>query len=335
MEFGTFDTRECEGAILAHSMKSGSVVIKKGHVLSGANIEVLLEAGIGTLTVARLGPDDLGENEAARRISTALVNNIPGLECSRAFTGRVNIYSGIHGLAMIDESRLRNINLVGFGITLATLPDMARVAPGRMVATLKIVTYGAPCGAVEHAEAIASGTISLKSVQFRSAGLVITVNPHDATGSNLVEKGKKVVEDRLSSLDMMLTEVRIVPHGVSAIGGALKDIRGEILLILTSSATSDVQDIGPLGLVNAGGEVKNFGIPVDPGNLLFHGLLEDRPVLGLPGCARSPALNGTDWFLERIACGLEITDSDIASMGAGGLLKEIPSRPQPRERKPR
>ncbi len=56
-----------------------------------------------------------------------------------------------------------------------------------------------------------------------------------------------------------------------------------------------------------------------------------RPVIGLPGCARSPALNGADWVLERLACGLAVSDADIAAMGVGGLLKEIPIRPQPRE----
>jgi molybdenum cofactor cytidylyltransferase len=56
-------------------------------------------------------------------------------------------------------------------------------------------------------------------------------------------------------------------------------------------------------------------------------------VVGLPGCARSPALNGADWVLERLACGLELADADIAAMGVGGLLKEIPQRPQLREPK--
>jgi molybdenum cofactor cytidylyltransferase len=35
--------------------------------------------------------------------------------------------------------------------------------------------------------------------------------------------------------------------------------------------------------------------------------------------------------LERLACGLPVGSADIARMGVGGLLKEIPTRPQPRE----
>jgi molybdenum cofactor cytidylyltransferase len=72
-------------------------------------------------------------------------------------------------------------------------------------------------------------------------------------------------------------------------------------------------------------------MPVDPGNLLFFGQLGGMPVIGLPGCARSPALNGADWVLERLICGLPVTSGDVADMGLGGLLKEVPSRPRPRE----
>jgi molybdenum cofactor cytidylyltransferase len=111
----------------------------------------------------------------------------------------------------------------------------------------------------------------------------------------------------------------------------LRDLPGEIALILTGSATSDLYDTAPQAVRAAGGTVARFGMPVDPGNLLFLGEQAGRPVVGLPGCARSPALNGADWVLERLACGVAVTGDDIAAMGVGGLLKEIPSRPQLRE----
>jgi molybdenum cofactor cytidylyltransferase len=75
-------------------------------------------------------------------------------------------------------------------------------------------------------------------------------------------------------------------------------------------------------------------MPVDPGNLLLLAHLDDRVVLGLPGCCRSPKPNGFDWVLQRIAAGITVTRADIMGMGVGGLLMEIPSRPQPREARP-
>ena len=105
------------------------------------------------------------------------------------------------------------------------------------------------------------------------------------------------------------------------------------MLILTGSATSDIDDVAPSALRAAGGQIERFGMPVDPGNLLFLGARDGQDVIGLPGCARAPALNGADWVLSRIVCGVPVSDSDIAGMGVGGLLKEIPTRPQPRRGK--
>jgi len=127
----------------------------------------------------------------------------------------------------------------------------------------------------------------------------------------------------------------IVQHRVAPLAEAISECNADMILILTGSATSDAMDVAPEALRAAGGEVTRFGMPVDPGNLLFIGRLQGAEVIGLPGCARSMALNGADWVLSRLACGLAVTSADIAGMGVGGLLKEIPSRPMPRTRKPR
>jgi molybdenum cofactor cytidylyltransferase len=55
----------------------------------------------------------------------------------------------------------------------------------------------------------------------------------------------------------------------------------------------------------------------------------------LPGCARSPKLNGFDWVLQRLFAGVPVTPSDVMGMGVGGLLKEIEVRPLPRDHAPR
>ena len=56
-----------------------------------------------------------------------------------------------------------------------------------------------------------------------------------------------------------------------------------------------------------------------------------RPVLGAPGCARSPKENGFDWVLMRLLAGLAVPREAIMGLGVGGLLMEIVTRPQPRE----
>src|SRR6185312_16690162 len=89
-------------------------------------------------------------------------------------------------------------------------------------------------------------------------------------------------------------------------------------------------DVIPAAIEHVGGAVEHFGMPVDPGNLLLIGKAGNVPVLGAPGCARSPVENGFDWVLMRLLAGLKVSRSDLTGMGVGGLLMEIVTRPQPR-----
>jgi molybdenum cofactor cytidylyltransferase len=107
------------------------------------------------------------------------------------------------------------------------------------------------------------------------------------------------------------------------------------ILVFGASAITDRGDVIPMAVTRAGGEVLHLGMPVDPGNLMMFGALGDVPVIGVPSCARSPKLNGFDWVLARVMADVKVTPEDIMDMGAGGLLAEIPTRPAPRDGKPK
>jgi molybdenum cofactor cytidylyltransferase len=122
-------------------------------------------------------------------------------------------------------------------------------------------------------------------------------------------------------------------HETAALAAMIRDRCGhgvDVLLVHGASAILDRRDVIPAAIVAAGGRVEHFGMPVDPGNLLLLGHVGERVVLGLPGCARSPKVNGFDWVLERLVAGLPVGPAEIMRMGSGGLLAEIPSRPLPR-----
>lgn len=331
MRFGPVPLSEAEGAILAHSVILAEGRLRKGKVLTAPDIARLQEAGHGSVMAARLDPQDVGEDAAAARLAAALVPD-PAEACldlSAAFTGRVNLNASQAGLCRIDVAAVRALNRVHPGITLATLTPYERVAKGQLVGTVKIITYAVPETAVATACGLASRGISVLPVQLQSASLILTEVPE--LDPKLALKGRRAVEGRLKALGIALAECLTVPHRTEAVAAALGQARGDLILILTGSATSDAHDVAPEGLRGAGGRVQRFGMPVDPGNLLFLGALGNRPVIGLPGCARSPARNGADWVLERLACGLAVSDEDIADMGVGGLLKEIPQRGRLRE----
>ncbi|SIO06414.1 molybdenum cofactor cytidylyltransferase [Rhodovulum sp. ES.010] len=331
MRFGPVPPVESEGAVLAHSLRLGGRMLKKGEVLGRDEVAALTAAGVTEVTVARMEPGDVAEDAAAARLASALVPDpgAAGLRIGKAARGRVNLHAGCPGVVGLDVDAIHALNRVDPGVTLATLAPFTRVTPGLLVGTVKIIPYAVPGAALETACARAPGAVLVHPVVRRRAGLILSEVPGQKPG--LTDKGRAAVEARLRALGMTLDAVATVPHAVAPMAEALARLPGEVALILTGSATSDVYDTGPKAVRTAGGSVARFGMPVDPGNLLFLGTQGGRPVIGLPGCARAPALNGADWVLERVVCGLHVGADEIAAMGVGGLLKEIPSRPQPRE----
>lgn len=331
MKFGPVPLAEAEGAVLAHSVGLGTERLRKGMVLGRGDLELLAACGLRQVTVARLDPGDVAEDAAAAMLADALVPDPvgQGLTLTGAMTGRVNLKAAGPGVVALDANAVRALNLVDPAITLATLPQWQRVTAGTLVGTVKIISYAVGKAELSRACSAARGAVRVLPVLRRSAGLVLT----EVAGQDprLAAKGRRAMEGRLRALGMSLDAVEVVAHDPPAIAAALGRMRAGLLLILTGSATSDLHDTAPQAVRLAGGRVARFGMPVDPGNLLFLGALDDRPVIGLPGCARSPALNGADWVLERLACGLQVTDADIAAMGVGGLLKEIKARPHLRE----
>lgn len=329
MKFGCVPVAEAKGAILAHSESLPTGKLAKGRVLTEADLAAL-SAVMTHVTVAQLEPGDVPEDAAALALAQALVPDpaLAGLALSPPHAGRVNLTATRPGIVALDPAAILTLNRTDPAITLATLPRHARVAPGTLVGTVKIIAYAAGGAALSRACAAAS-PVAVRPVTRRTATLILT---RAGEPDKLAAKGREAVARRLARLGMTLSAVARVPHDEAALAEAIGQAQGDLLLILTGAATSDLYDTAPQALRLAGGTVQRFGMPVDPGNLLFLGGLRGTPVIGLPGCARSPALNGADWVLERLACGLAVTDDDIAAMGVGGLLKETPVRGEPRER---
>jgi molybdenum cofactor cytidylyltransferase len=327
MKFGPVPLDEALGAILAHSHAVPDGRLRKGAPLTEADIARLRAAGETAVVVARLEPGDVSEDQAAARVAATLVPDAAerGLRLTTAATGRVNFYATGPGVLQIDTAAIARVNAVDPMITVATLPQFSRVAERVMAGTVKIIAYGVPDASVAAAEAVGAA-LAVRPPVFSTATLIET-----RIGEGDPEKGEAALRGRLAPLGVALTGTVTVPHRTEAIAEAIAGSSGEVVLILTASATSDPQDVGPSAVRAAGGAVTRFGMPVDPGNLLFLGEVGGRPVIGLPGCARSPALNGADWVLERIVCGVPVGDADIAGMGVGGLLKETAARGRPRE----
>lgn len=326
MRFGPVPLDQATDGVLAHSLETPGGRLRKGTVLAAPEIAALAAAGLAEVTIARLDPGDVPEDAAALTLAQALVAG-SGLRLAPVGTGRVNIHAEGPGLLRVDAAAIHAANAADPMITVATVPEWQRLAAGTMAATVKIIAWAVPGDTLAQACKAGQGALAFCPPVRQRVALVETV-----IGADPLPKGRKVTEQRLSRLGLTLADYRAVPHRTADLAAALAELPPvDLVLVLTGSATSDPADVAPSAVRAAGGTVDHLGMPVDPGNLLFIGTLRGKPLIGLPGCARSPALNGADWVLERLACGVPVSPADIQRMGVGGLLMEIPTRPQPRD----
>jgi molybdenum cofactor cytidylyltransferase len=328
MIFGEIPVGECAGAILAHSLKLPKGMLKKGRVLTADDARGLAEAGYAHVTAARLEPGDVGENDAAAELAQAIAGE--GVNAAEAFTGRANLVAERQGLLVFERARVDRLNRVDESVTLATLEPYALVEPKQMVGTLKIIPFAVPRAVVDRCRAIGAG---LRVAPFRSRRVALIQTTLPGLKPSVLDKTQETTRERLSALGSPLTSESRIAHQRDALAPDIAEaLKGgaELVLIVGASAILDRRDVIPAAIVAAGGTVEHFGMPVDPGNLMLMGRVGAVPVLGLPGCARSPKVNGFDWILQRLLADLPVGAAEVMDMGVGGLLADIPTRPLPR-----
>ena len=331
MKFGQVPVEEAIGALAAHSVWAGEMVVKKGTLVTTDIALRLKQAGIRTMIAARFEPGDIAEDEAAFRLAQALAGSNVAVEAP--FTGRSNVYAETSGVLVINVDAIHRLNAVDEAITAATLPAYKPVVAGEMVGTVKIIPYAIPEILLHKGiDRIGRGALRVEPYTRRTVGVVSTILP--GLKPSVIDKTLVVLGRRLEPTGARIIQDCRVPHEAAALALELASQAGgdtELIVVFGASAIADRRDVIPSAIEMTGGRVEHFGMPVDPGNLLLIGSIADKPVIGAPGCARSPKENGFDWILHRLLANVPVTRADIMSLGVGGLLMEIVSRPQPRE----
>ena len=334
MFFGSLALNKAENAILAHTLKVGKKTFKKGRKLSSEDLSLLSRENIETLICAKLESGDIFEDDAADRITSRIIGK--NLRKGAASTGRTNIYADKKGLVSYDAKAVNRFNSINEAVTLGLVPSFQHVERGQMIGTLKIIPFAISSLVMTEIERFSSvhpSLFNLTPYVKKTATLIQT--RLTTTKASVVDSTAKVTTERLEMMDAVLTKEGRCKHSENELSSELcKAItaKPDIILIAGASAIVDRRDIVPSAIQSVGGEIIHFGMPVDPGNLILIASLKGTPVVGIPGCARSPKLNGFDWVLWRLMAGLEVRGEDIMNMGGGGLLKDIPSRPLPRGR---
>ncbi len=331
MKFGLVSVEEAVGALAAHSVRAGEATVKKGTLVTSEIASRLKRAGVETLIAARFEPGDIAEDEAASRLAHVLAGSNVVVEAP--FTGRSNLYAQTSGVLLIDVDAIHGLNAVDEAMTAATLPAYKPVVAGEMVGTVKIIPYAISEVLLQQGiERAGRSALRISPYARGRVGFISTTLP--GLKPSVIDETRAVLGRRLELTGARVMQDCRVVHEAAALARELVSQAGgdtDLIIVFGASAIADRRDVIPSAIEMAGGRVEHFGMPVDPGNLLLVGSIAGKPVIGAPGCARSPKENGFDWILHRLLADVPVTRADIMSLGVGGLLMEIVSRPQPRE----
>jgi molybdenum cofactor cytidylyltransferase len=338
LRFGPVPVEEAQGKVLGHNVAdaAGRPALRKGRALSAADVGLLRRIGRTVVYVAEPGPDDVAEDAAASRVAQAACGD--GLRMVGPGAGRANLLATTLGLLRVDVARLLRIN-EGEGITIATAEGDKAVRAGQVVATIKVIPFAVPEATVAAAEGWARDEGALLRVDpLPNRTVALLLSGSASAEARVVSAFTPPLRARIEALGSRLDAVRYVPLDDESAEAALaeslrKAVAAGVGLILLAGETAivDRHDIAPRALETAGGEVVAVGAPVDPGNLLMLGYVGAVPVVGAPGCARSAKPNVIDMVLPRLLAGDRLGRADLAALGHGGLLEDVPERPMPRK----
>ncbi|MDR0549415.1 MAG: molybdopterin-binding protein [Deltaproteobacteria bacterium] len=326
----TIPTTEAVGAILCHDLtrivkdEVKEAAFRKGHVVRAEDIPVLLSMGKKNLFVWDLGENMVHENEAAE-ILRAICQG-PGLKPTPVREGRISLIVENPGLLVADADRVAQLNALG-EISVASRHSGFEVTRGQMAAAFKVIPLAVPRSKMAAAKEIGEKGPLFTVKPYLPQKVAIIATGHEIYAGLIKDTFTPVVKDKLGAFGLEATLTTVVDDKLSAISGAIQEARDQKvdLIICTGGMSVDPDDLTPGAIKAAGAEIVCYGTPVFPGAMFLVAYLDDKPVLGLPGCVMFERRTIFDVILPRIAAGLRITAAEILGLGPGGLCLGCPS----------
>lgn len=320
------DTKDAVGHILCHDLtrivpgEMKDAQFRKGHVVTEADIPMLLSMGKEHLYVWEVDENTLHENEAADRLAAL---------CESAHMcrgdvkeGKIELFATEDGVFQVDVARLDALNALE-DVMVATRHTNTAVKAGDKLCGTRVIPLVIDKRRLEEAEALVGKEPLLKLTPFRKglkAGIVTTGS--EVFYGRIEDKFTPVVERKLAAFGVTVAEKRLSDDQSANIVAAIDSVRkaGVDIVLCTGGMSVDPDDRTPGAIRESGANIVTYGAPVLPGAMFLLGYYDDGvPVMGLPGCVMYAKASIFDIVLPRIVAGIPITRSDLTRLGNGGL----------------
>lgn len=291
---------------------------KKGHIITEADVEELLDLGKQHIYVACLN-GEIHENDAALRIAKAACGN--GISMSDPKEGKVGFKALKQGLLKINIEGLEKLNSVP-DVIFACLHTGQMVGKGQELAGTRVIPLTIDENRIIEAEEICRQhfpIIDIRPFVKLDVGLVVTGS--EVYHGRIKDGFGPVVQKKFEALGSRILRKEIVSDDLTMTVSAIKALidEGAGMIAVTGGMSVDPDDLTPAAIRAAGGKIVSYGAPVLPGAMFMLAYINDIPVIGLPGCVMYHRASIFDLVVPRLLAGESVTKADIIRMGHGGF----------------
>ncbi len=294
---------------------------KRGHLIADEDVPRLLDVGKAHIYIMDLAPDELHEEDAAKRLARAAAGD--GLKLTDPSEGRVNLVAETDGMLEVDQELLFRFNELGEMI-LATLRSGDFVREGTVVGGTRTIPVVVKEELVARAEALCAerSIVSVAAVPARKVFLLVTGS--EVFTGRIKDGFEPAVRQKVEGMGSTLAPATLAPDDPDVIAGHIKDFaaKGAEVILVSGGMSVDPDDLTPEGIRRSGADVVSHGFPILPGSMFLMSYLRDIPVLGLSGCVLHDPVTAFDFMLPKLLAGTRVTREDILRMGHGGLQKK-------------
>ncbi|MDO4453847.1 MAG: molybdopterin-binding protein [Eubacteriales bacterium] len=323
------ETTKAVGQVLCHDLtqiirgeKKGPA-FRKGHIVTEADIPVLLSMGKDHLYVWENNENMIHENEAAQILFDLCAEE--GMDHSEIKEGKIEVLADRDGLLKVDREKLYKINHLGDMMVAVRHGDLP-VKKGEKLAGTRIIPLVIEKEKMEQAKAAVSGGSILKILPFHPKKTAIVTTGNEVFYGRIQDTFGPVVREKAAEYSCEVIGQTYCDdqkeHITEAICKFVED--GAELILCTGGMSVDPDDCTPGAIRNTGAHIVTYGAPVLPGAMLLLAYLKNREgknvtIVGLPGCVMYARRTIFDLVLPRIIADDPIKKEELDALGEGGL----------------
>ncbi|MDR2572453.1 MAG: molybdopterin-binding protein [Oscillospiraceae bacterium] len=323
-------TQDAVGFTLCHDVTqiikgvTKDALFRKGHVITVADIPILLSLGKEHVYIWEDDADMLHENDAAEILAKLCRN--ADMYVSEPKEGKIELFADMDGLLLVDTNRLRELNSFGEMMVAARFSGSFVKKGDKLCGTRIIPLMISRDKMAQVCNAIGERPLlELVSVRQKKFGIITTGN--EVFYGRIEDTFTPVIIEKMTEYGCEMVAGVVLDDDHEKITCAINDMlgAGAELVLCTGGMSVDPDDKTPFAIRNAADNVVSYGAPMLPGAMFMLAYMDDgRAICGLPGCVMYTKRTIFDVVLPRLLADIPITADWLAELGNGGLCLECP-----------